>query len=105
MASNAIIDQFKRSSRERTSGDDPAAPKAALSPSLQEVRAINYRIQLFQLVEKLPAAQRRVIYERFVVQRNIREIASLLKKSEGAIKQLQFRALQTLRAQMEGRHA
>jgi DNA-directed RNA polymerase specialized sigma24 family protein len=28
-----------------------------------------------------------------------------LKKTEGAIKQLQFRALQTLRAQMEGGHA
>jgi DNA-directed RNA polymerase specialized sigma24 family protein len=28
-----------------------------------------------------------------------------LNKTQGAIKQLQFRALQTLRAQMEGAHA
>ena len=103
IAANAIADQFKRASRERPSGDDPPGPNP--SPSPQELRAISYRVQLFQLVEKLPAVQRRVIYERFVEQRNIREIAGVLKKSEGAIKQLQFRALQTLRAQMEGRHA
>ena len=104
IAANAIADQFKRTSRERPAGDDPPS-SASLAPSPQELRAISYRVQLFQLVERLPAVQRRVIYERFVEQRNIREIAGLLKKSEGAIKQLQFRALQTLRAQMEGRHA
>jgi RNA polymerase sigma-70 factor (ECF subfamily) len=105
IASNAIADQFKRSSRERSSGDDPPEPSASPGPSSRDLRTIEYHAQLFQLVEKLPAVQRRVIHERFVEQRNIREIAILLKKSEGAIKQLQFRALQTLRAQMEGRHA
>lgn len=105
IAGNAIVDQFKRASRERPAGDDPPPSNASPFPSPHELRAISYRVQLFQLVEKLPAVQRRVIYERFVEQRNIREIADLLKKSEGAIKQLQFRALQTLRAQMDGRHA
>ena len=37
--------------------------------------------------------------------RSIREIAEQLRRSEGAVKQLQFRALQTLRAQLEGAHA
>src|SRR5216684_3797657 len=52
-----------------------------------------------------PEAQRRVIHQRFVDERSIREIAQQLGKTEGAIKQLQFRALQSLRAQMEGGHA
>jgi RNA polymerase sigma-70 factor (ECF subfamily) len=56
-------------------------------------------------VEKLPANQRRVVFERFVEQRSIREIAEQLGKSEGAVKQLQFRALEKLRSQMEGAHA
>jgi DNA-directed RNA polymerase specialized sigma24 family protein len=40
-----------------------------------------------------------------VEQRSIREIAGRLGKSEGAVKQLQLRALERLRAQMEGGHA
>jgi DNA-directed RNA polymerase specialized sigma24 family protein len=45
-----------------------------------------------------------VVYERFVEQRSIREIAKRLGKTPGAIKQLQLRAVQNLRAQMEGGH-
>ena len=55
-------------------------------------------------MNELAEDQRRVIIERFVEERSIREIASRLKKTEGAIKQLQFRALQKLRARMEGAH-
>jgi DNA-directed RNA polymerase specialized sigma24 family protein len=64
-----------------------------------------YHGRLYRLVEELPAVQRRVISERFVEQRTIREIAGQLKKTEGAIKQLQFRAQQTLRVQLERGHA
>ena len=42
---------------------------------------------------------------RFVEQKSIKEIASDLKRTEGAVKQLQFRALEKLRAQMEGANA
>ena len=58
------------------------------------------RAILFELVETLPAVQRHVIVERFVEQRSIREIAESLKRTEGAVKQLQLRALKTLRARM-----
>ena len=54
---------------------------------------------------RLPEDQRRVIVERFVEQKSIREIAQDLKRTEGAIKQLQFRALEKLRASMEGANA
>jgi RNA polymerase sigma-70 factor, ECF subfamily len=57
-----------------------------------------------QLLERLPADQRRVIELRFLVQRSIHEIAQELERSEGAIKQLQFRALETLRNQVGNRH-
>ena len=61
--------------------------------------------RLFRLVKQLPETQGRVVYARFVEQRSIREIAAELGKSEGAIKQLQLRALERLRALMEGGHA
>jgi RNA polymerase sigma-70 factor (ECF subfamily) len=44
-----------------------------------------------------------VIELRFIEERSIREIAAALDRSEGAIKQLQLRALENLRKDMEGR--
>jgi RNA polymerase sigma-70 factor (ECF subfamily) len=68
------------------------------------LKAIEHRAQLFRLVGQLPEVQKRVVHERFVEQRSIREIAQRLGKTPGAIKQLQLRAVQNLRAQMEGGH-
>jgi RNA polymerase sigma-70 factor, ECF subfamily len=59
---------------------------------------------LAQLVDRLPEDQRHVIRRRFVDQHSIREIAQELGRSEGAIKQLQFRAIESLRDQMRSRH-
>ena len=57
-----------------------------------------------QLIERLPEDQRRVIEARFFGQRSIRDIAMEMGRSEGAIKQLQFRALATLSDQIGNRH-
>ena len=62
---------------------------------------IEQRTMLGRLVESLPPDQRHVIIRRFVERASIREIAEELARSEGAVKQLQFRALQTLRAQVK----
>jgi len=100
IAANAVVDRARRASRERPLSDDPGEPGVDL-----DLRVIEYRGRLFRLVNELPEAQRRVVYERFVEQRSIREIAGRLSKSEGAVKQLQLRALERLRAQMGGGHA
>ena len=65
---------------------------------------IERRAALFQLVDTLPEDQRSVIIQRFVEGRSIREIAQEFGRSEGAIKQLQFRALENLRARTGGIH-
>jgi RNA polymerase sigma-70 factor, ECF subfamily len=100
IAANSIVDRSKRVAREGPSIDDPPDPGA--EPDLE---VIEHRAQLFRLVDQLPADQRQVIFERFVEQKSIREVAQHLKRSEGAVKQLQFRALEKLREQMEGAHA
>jgi len=61
---------------------------------------IERRTILYQLVDALPDDQRRVILRRFVSQKSLREIGTELGRSEGAIKQLQLRALQNLRERM-----
>ncbi|PYT74279.1 MAG: hypothetical protein DMG39_03510 [Acidobacteria bacterium] len=53
---------------------------------------MEHRARLLRLVGQLPETQRRVVHERFVDQRSIREIAERLGKSEGAVKQLPLRA-------------
>jgi RNA polymerase sigma-70 factor (ECF subfamily) len=66
--------------------------------------SVERRAMIFQLVESLPEDQRLVIVRRFVEQRSIREIAQEFSRSEGAIKQLQFRALRNLRTGLRSHH-
>jgi RNA polymerase sigma-70 factor (ECF subfamily) len=96
IASRAIADHYKRSGRE---AGNPVAEPERLVP-----QEIERHVILFQLVDRLPDAQARVIRLRFVEQKSIREIAQVLGRSEGAVKQLQHRAIENLRAQLEGAH-
>jgi RNA polymerase sigma-70 factor, ECF subfamily len=104
IASNAIVDHFQRSHREQQA-DDLEHSLAQPDLSSTDLDFIERRVHFFRLVEQLPEIQRRVVCERFLEDRSIREIAQRLNKTEGAIKQLQFRALQTLRAQIGDRDA
>ena len=83
--------------------DDEAIESAQVSPV--EIEEVERRATLYRLVENLPAEQKRVVLLRFVEQKSIKEVASEIRKTEGAVKQLQFRALSTLKARMEGANA
>lgn len=61
---------------------------------------IESSVMLGKLVDALPPDQRRVIQRRFLDQKSIREIAQEFGRSEGAIKQLQLRALENLRERL-----
>ena len=97
IAANAIHDRAKRSGRE-LSLEDP--PEIGTEPDLTEVED---GARLFRLVNDLPEDQKRVIVMRFAEQESIRAIAQRLERSEGAVKQLQFRGLENLRARFESR--
>lgn len=104
IASNLIADRGKRAARERTA-DEPALSMAAAavdepvnSQSQQNyLEAAERHARLFRLVDALPDDQRRVVAMRFGEEKSINQIAAEMNRSEGAVKQLQFRALQTLR--------
>ncbi|HZQ21295.1 MAG TPA: sigma-70 family RNA polymerase sigma factor [Terriglobales bacterium] len=99
IAANVISDQWRRSAREVVT-DNP--PESSVDAGLDEAE---HRARVFRMVDELPADQRRVIAMRFAEGKSIREIAHELGRTEGAIKQLQFRGLQTLRAQLGETHA
>lgn len=98
IAANSIIDRSKRAARERAL---PEGLELAAEVSTQEIDdEIEQRARLFRLVNLLPEAQRHVIAKRFAEEKSIRAIANEIGRSEGAVKQLQFRALQSLRARL-----
>jgi RNA polymerase sigma-70 factor, ECF subfamily len=102
IAANMIVDRSKRGTKEVTGQELPDLPDLGTGLKLEEA---DQCARLFLLVDQLPADQRRVIGMRFAEEKSIREIAQALGRTEGAVKQLQFRALQNLRARMEGANA
>ena len=101
IAANLISDRWQRSGREIT--DEETIDAAQVSPA--EIEEVERRATLFKLVDTLPAEQKNVVVLRFVEQKSIKEVAREIRKTEGAVKQLQFRALSNLRARMEGADA
>ena len=61
---------------------------------------IERTVMLGQLVESLPTDQRLVVIRRFIEEKSIAEIATELGRSDGAVKQLQLRALEKLREKL-----
>lgn len=88
IAWNEIVDRGKRSAREVELTSDPTH---------EEMDDVEQRAVIFEMVGRLPDAQREVIVRRFGEGRSLQEVAKEMGRTEGAIKQLQFRALETLR--------
>jgi RNA polymerase sigma-70 factor (ECF subfamily) len=99
IAGNAITDRAQRAGKELAVDDPPEM--SAEARTLVDLEEVERRASLFRLVDQLPEDQRRVIAMRFAEEKSIREIAEALGRTEGAVKQLQFRGLQSLRAQIK----
>jgi RNA polymerase sigma-70 factor, ECF subfamily len=107
IASNAIADQAGEQANlvqsdealEETLASGTGADSQTAEADLERA------VMLGKLVDSLPQDQRLVLMRRFIEQRSIREVAGELGRSEGAIKQLQVRALRTLREKLEAKHA
>lgn len=95
IAANTLAHRREKTGRE---SPDPAPEAAGPDEDLER------RAMLFELVDRLPEAQRRVIELRYVEQRSLLEAARELGRTEGAVKQLQRRALEQLRAAWEARY-
>jgi RNA polymerase sigma-70 factor (ECF subfamily) len=72
----------------------------AMHVGARDLAEVEQRALIAQLVAALPEDQQRVITRRFLEHRSIREIAQEMGRTEGAVKQLQFRALENLRARI-----
>ncbi|HXZ39413.1 MAG TPA: sigma-70 family RNA polymerase sigma factor [Terriglobales bacterium] len=95
IAANAVTDRGKRSGRELSFAEPPEIAAQA------DMGEVEDGARLFRLVNDLPEDQRQVVVMRFAEEKSIREIAGQIGRSEGAVKQLQFRGLENLRARFE----
>jgi RNA polymerase sigma-70 factor (ECF subfamily) len=103
IAANTLADRWQRAARNginaiESMDGDGAGVDCGLEAEAEQ-RAI-----LYQLVDRLPPDQRLVILRRFLDQKSVREISEELGRSEGAVKQLQFRALESLRNKVRSGH-
>jgi RNA polymerase sigma-70 factor (ECF subfamily) len=97
IAANALHDHWKRSARETGLQES----EGSYQPDFE---AIERRVRAFGMVERLPSEQKQVIVMRFAEEKSTREIAQAMGRSKGAIEQLQFRALKTLRVWLAEKH-
>ena len=107
IASNLMADRAKRNAREEHNSDstinaEQMAGDASAAESQQfQLEQAERRAWVIQMVDELPDDQRRVVRMRFAEEKSVNEIATALGRSEGAVKQLQFRAFQNLRARLD----
>ena len=97
IAAHVLADHWRKTSR----------VQEVVTDDLEQVGVeddIERRAMLYQMVDSLPDDQRQVILWRFVNQKSLRDMAAELGRSEGAIKQLQLRALQNLRERMRSNY-
>jgi RNA polymerase sigma-70 factor (ECF subfamily) len=97
IAANAIADHRKEATREQGVVLEGAIVEARSAEAEDHAR-------LYRLVRGLPAGQRRAIELRFAGEMGVGEVAREMGRSEGAVKQLQYRGLETLRERMGVRH-
>jgi RNA polymerase sigma-70 factor, ECF subfamily len=77
---------------------------AAFDPSMEEQYAVRQAASvLWQAVSTLPMAEHQVVVYRFARDMSVREIATAMGRTEGAVKQLLFRAVKRLRQRLQHR--
>lgn len=97
IAANSIIDRAQKLARESSVQADAGT---TTQPGTEQIEQVERITRVYRQVDALPWDQRYVVRMRFAEEKSIREIAQQMSRSEGAIKQLQFRALQTLRTRL-----
>lgn len=95
IARNTVIDHY-RTHKQAVSLDE-AAPTAAPNAKPDDVVDLHFEIDRLQAaMQHLTAEQREVLTLKFIAEYDTAQIARQMRKSEGAIRALQMRALQAL---------
>jgi RNA polymerase sigma-70 factor (ECF subfamily) len=96
---NLAMDHFRAARRWQPEEEVPEPPEQELSAEAQAFQSIG-RQSMLELIEGLSAEQQQVLTLKFVFNFPNADVATILGKTEGAIKSLQHRALVSLQKQI-----
>ena len=97
IAHNHVVDYFR--SRQRIKVTEKEIPATVGGPE-QEVEKRLQQQELLEALSCLPSQQRQLITLKFIEELDNNEIAHIMKKSQGAVRVMQMRALATLRQKL-----
>jgi RNA polymerase sigma-70 factor (ECF subfamily) len=104
IAANLIHDHNGYAQRHISLGDraGEGADMVSADPRVEEQYAARQTASvLWQVVSTLPVAEQQVLVYRFAREMSVREIATAMGRTEGAVKQLLFRAVKRLRQRLQ----
>lgn len=105
IAHNLSMDHFRASRRWQPEEEVPEPPAdESTSAEMGALESIG-RKSMLELIEDLSGEQQQVLTLKFVFNFSNGEVATILGKTEGAIKSLQHRALASLQKQLEKQNA
>jgi RNA polymerase sigma-70 factor (ECF subfamily) len=100
IAHNLAVDHFRAHRRWQPQEEPPEPPRAAASSAEEHALGAIGRRSMLELIEGLSLDQRQVLILKFGFNFSNREAATILGKTEGAVKSLQHRALGTLQRRL-----
>jgi RNA polymerase sigma-70 factor (ECF subfamily) len=101
IAHNLAMDHFRASRRWQPEEDVPEQPGDEEPSAEAEAMQSIGRQSMFELIESLSPEQQQVLTLKFVFNFSNNDVATILGKTEGAIKSLQHRALASLQKQLQ----
>src|SRR5256884_3230310 len=100
IAHNLAMDHFRYSRRAQPEEEVPEPPGSEEASAEEEAMQAIGRQSMLELIEKLSAEQQQGLTLKFLFNFPNAEVATILGKTEGAIKSLQHRALVSLQKQL-----
>lgn len=102
IAHNLAVDHFRSRRRWQPEEEPPEPPHTEQRSAEEEALHSLSRRGMFEMIEDLSGDQQQVLTLKFVFNFSNGEAATILGKSEGAVKSLQHRALASLQRQLAG---
>jgi RNA polymerase sigma-70 factor, ECF subfamily len=100
IAHNLAMDHFRATRRWQPEEDVPEPPGSEVASAEEQAMHSIGRESMLELIDKLSTEQQQVLTLKFVFNFPNVEVATILNKTEGAVKSLQHRALVSLQKQL-----
>jgi RNA polymerase sigma-70 factor (ECF subfamily) len=97
IAHNLVVDHYRRNKTTEEIDEGMADPSDNINPAKQtDIKLTNIRLR--KIIRKLPDNYQQVIILKYINEFDNKEIADAIGKSEGAVRTIQFRALEKLKS-------